>query len=87
MTDELPKPHVRRPRYRGTHPRAFSEKYKERNPERYGEELLDLALDILSQRPAPPAKFVSHQVITAGNVDHYYSNDALLPPSLIGRPA
>jgi len=39
MTDELPKPHVRRPRYRGTHPRAFSEKYKERNPERYGEEV------------------------------------------------
>ena len=38
MTDELPKPHTRRPRYRGTHPRAFSEKYKERNPERYGEE-------------------------------------------------
>jgi 16S rRNA (cytosine1402-N4)-methyltransferase len=39
MTDELPKPHVRRPRYRGTHPRAFSEKYKERNPEHYGEEV------------------------------------------------
>ena len=39
MTDEPPKPHVRRPRYRGTHPRAFSEKYKERNPERYGEEV------------------------------------------------
>src|SRR6478736_1031635 len=37
MTDELPKPHVRRPRYKGTHPRAFSEKYKERDPERYGE--------------------------------------------------
>ena len=35
MTDELSKPHVRRPRYRGTHPRAFSEKYKELNPERY----------------------------------------------------
>jgi 16S rRNA (cytosine1402-N4)-methyltransferase len=39
MTDELPKPHVRRPRYKGTHPRAFNEKYKERNPERYGAEL------------------------------------------------
>ncbi len=36
MTDELPKPHVRRPRYRGTHPRAFNEKYKERDRERYG---------------------------------------------------
>src|SRR5436305_1967455 len=39
MTDEQPKPHTRRPRYRGTHPRAFSEKYKERNPERYAEEV------------------------------------------------
>ncbi len=28
----------RRPRYRGTHPRAFHEKYKELNPERYAEE-------------------------------------------------
>ena len=56
-------------------------------PERYGEELIALALDILGQRPTPPAKFVKHQVITAANVDHYYSNDALLPPSLIGRPA
>ena len=42
----------------------------------------DLALDILSQRPAPPAKFVSHQVITSGNVDHYYSNDMLLSPAV-----
>jgi len=39
MTDELPKPHVRRPRYKGTHPRAFSEKYKERDPERYRAEI------------------------------------------------
>jgi ribose transport system substrate-binding protein len=49
-------------------------------PERYGEELTALALDILGQRPTPPAKFVKHQVITAGNVDHYYANDALVPP-------
>jgi len=31
--------HVRRKRYRGTHPRAFSEKYKEHDPERYAEDL------------------------------------------------
>jgi 16S rRNA (cytosine1402-N4)-methyltransferase len=30
-------PHRRRPRYRGRHPRKFEEKYKERDPERYGE--------------------------------------------------
>ncbi len=29
--------HVRRKRYKGTHPRHYSEKYKELNPEKYGE--------------------------------------------------
>lgn len=38
MTDEST-PHQRRPRYRGTHPRAFQEKYKELAPERYGDEV------------------------------------------------
>lgn len=32
-----PTPHRRRPRYRGTHPRRFEEKYKERDPQRYAE--------------------------------------------------
>jgi 16S rRNA (cytosine1402-N4)-methyltransferase len=31
MTTESPPPHVRRKRYRGTHPRMFEEKYKELN--------------------------------------------------------
>lgn len=35
MTDAPERKHVRRPRYRGTHPRAFHEKYKERDPDRY----------------------------------------------------
>ena len=30
-------PHKRRPRYRGKHPRRFTEKYKERDPQRYAE--------------------------------------------------
>jgi 16S rRNA (cytosine1402-N4)-methyltransferase len=30
-------PHRRRPRYAGKHPRHFAEKYKERDPERYGD--------------------------------------------------
>ena len=30
-------PHRRRPRYRGKHPRGFDEKYKEHDPQRYGE--------------------------------------------------
>jgi 16S rRNA (cytosine1402-N4)-methyltransferase len=39
MSDDTPTRHVRRPRYRGTHPRAFHEKYKEQNPERYASEV------------------------------------------------
>jgi ribose transport system substrate-binding protein len=50
-------------------------------PERYGEELVGLALEILAGRPTPPAKFVKHQVITAANLDHFYPNDALLRAS------
>ena len=33
--DDSGSPHKRRPRYRGTHPRRFDEKYKELAPERY----------------------------------------------------
>ena len=29
--------HVRRVRYKGTHPKKFSEKYKEQNPEKYAD--------------------------------------------------
>lgn len=35
MSDDSPSPHRRRPRYRGTHPRRFDEKYKEHQPERF----------------------------------------------------
>ncbi|WP_312943163.1 16S rRNA (cytosine(1402)-N(4))-methyltransferase RsmH [Oscillibacter sp.] len=31
--------HKRRPRYQGTHPRNFREKYKELNPEKYGDDV------------------------------------------------
>jgi len=47
-------------------------------PERYGDALIKLALDILAHRRTPPALFVRHQIITAENVDHFYPNDALL---------
>jgi ribose transport system substrate-binding protein len=48
-------------------------------PERYGDALIRLALDILSGKAVPPAVFVKHQVITRDNVDHFYPNDALVP--------
>lgn len=31
--------HKRRVRYRGTHPRRYEEKYKELNPQKYGEDV------------------------------------------------
>jgi ribose transport system substrate-binding protein len=50
-------------------------------PERYGDALVRLALDILGGKVVPPAVFIKHQVITRENIDHYYPNDALLPES------
>jgi ribose transport system substrate-binding protein len=47
-------------------------------PDRYGDGLLKLALDILAHRQTPPALFIRHQLITTANVDHFYPNDALL---------
>jgi 16S rRNA (cytosine1402-N4)-methyltransferase len=35
--DPTATPHKRRPRYRGSHPRRFEEKYKEHDPKRYAE--------------------------------------------------
>ena len=35
MSESSSEPPARRPRYRGTHPRMFGEKYKEHQPERY----------------------------------------------------
>jgi len=47
-------------------------------PERYGDGLIKLALDILAHRQTPPALFIRHHLITTENVDHFYPNDALL---------
>jgi ribose transport system substrate-binding protein len=53
-------------------------------PERYGDGLIKLALDILAHRPAPPALFIHHQLVTPANVDHLYPNDALLGAARAG---
>jgi ribose transport system substrate-binding protein len=47
-------------------------------PERYGEGVIRLALELLGRRPVPPAMFVKHQIVTRENVDHLYPNDALM---------
>jgi ribose transport system substrate-binding protein len=54
-------------------------------PEKYGAEVVRLALDILHRRPVPPAVFVKHQLVTPENVNHVYPNDGLmLTPMLPG---
>jgi ribose transport system substrate-binding protein len=50
-------------------------------PERYGDALIRLALDILSGKAVPPAVFIKHQVITRDNIDHFYPNDSLIRTS------
>jgi ribose transport system substrate-binding protein len=47
-------------------------------PERYGTDVIRLALDILGRKATPPAVFIKHQLITPDNVDHFYPNDALM---------
>jgi ribose transport system substrate-binding protein len=46
-------------------------------PEKYGEGLIRLAMDILARKPVPPAVFIRHQLVTRENVDHLYPNDEL----------
>jgi ribose transport system substrate-binding protein len=47
-------------------------------PEKYGAEIVTVALDILNRRAVPPAVFVKHQLVTPENVDHIYPNDRLM---------
>ena len=53
-------------------------------PERYGEDLIRVSLDLLNRRPVPPAVFVKHQIITPETVDHFYPNDGLMQTVLAG---
>lgn len=49
-------------------------------PEKYGENLLLLALDILNKRANPPAVYMPVQLLTRRNVDDFYPLD-ILPPT------
>jgi ribose transport system substrate-binding protein len=44
-------------------------------PEKYGEQLLQLALDILHGRTTPPAVYMPVQMLTRKNVDSFYPHD------------
>ncbi len=46
--------------------------------ERYGPNILRLALDLVEKRPVPPAVFTRHRLLTPANVDQFYPNDLLL---------
>jgi ribose transport system substrate-binding protein len=54
-------------------------------PEKYGDGLLKLALELLSRKVVPPAVFTTHQTITPDNVDHFYPNDSLLTPANLAQ--
>src|SRR5437660_10287482 len=47
-------------------------------PEKYGEQILTVALDILHRRPVPPAVFVKHQLVRPETVNTIYPNDGLM---------
>ena len=51
-------------------------------PERYGEELIPLALAILQKKPTPSAVFVKHQLITPKNVGLIYPPETDLSAKL-----
>lgn len=45
-------------------------------PEKYGDAVIQLALDKIHGREVPSATFVKHRLVHPGNVDHLYPNDA-----------
>ena len=47
-------------------------------PEKYGAEIVAVALDILHRKAVPPAVFVEHQLVTPDTVNHIYPNDELM---------
>ena len=49
------KPHKRRVRYKGTHPRTYAEKYKEHNPEKYK----DIIEKVISKGSTPAGMHIS----------------------------
>jgi 16S rRNA (cytosine1402-N4)-methyltransferase len=50
--------HKRRPHYSGTHPKRFEEKYKERQPDKYG----DTVEKVISKGSTPAGMHISIMV-------------------------
>ena len=53
--DNSKQPHKRRVRYTGTHPKSYNEKYKELNPEKYG----DTVAKVISKGSTPAGMHIS----------------------------
>ncbi len=53
-------------------------------PEKYGESLVHLAIDILNKRAIPPAVYMPVQVLTRKNVDEFYPHDTFSSASRAG---
>ena len=58
ITKNQDKPHKRRVRYKGTHPRTYAEKYKEHNPEKYK----DTIEKVISKGSTPGGMHISIMV-------------------------
>ena len=54
-------------------------------PERYGDELIALALAVISGKPTPPVVYVKHQLVTPANVDQIYPLDGFDPNEAAAR--
>jgi ribose transport system substrate-binding protein len=54
-------------------------------PQKYGDAVIQLALEILCKRRVAPAVFARHELITHENVDHFYPNDLVQPTSTRSR--
>ncbi len=56
------KPHKRRIHYSGRYPRHFAEKYKELNPEKYGEEIAHARANCAARRLDKVSPFMGSEV-------------------------
>jgi 16S rRNA (cytosine1402-N4)-methyltransferase len=65
-SEDSPQKPKRRPRYKGTHPRKFNEKYKELRPENYADDIKKIM-----SRGATPAG--SHRPICAAEILEFFS--------------
>jgi ribose transport system substrate-binding protein len=54
-------------------------------PERYGERLIKLAIDILNNKAVAPATFTQHELVTPETVDKLYPNDRWAAAGVLAR--